>query len=814
MKTISTPHPAPRTPQPATYLLHLLSAFSSPPSALRLCPALRSLPFALCLILVLSPLLPALSQIPQGFNYQAVARDGSGNLIVNQVIPVRITIQSSESGGTIYWQELHSNVTTNIFGLINLVVGTGVRQSASTVNTFNDIDWSQTPKYLKTELDRSGWINIGSSRLWSVPYSMSSGNLAGDLTKLKVSGESVSPDSALFEVMNASGQTVFAVYNEGVRIYVDDGEKGSKGGFAVGSFGDTKASSQEYLRVTGDSTRIYVNNLPDKGSKGGFAVSGFGTEKADAMPFFQIDQRNFFIGHEAGYLNETGVFNTFIGYKAGYSNISGDRNTFLGYFSGYSNTEGSRNIFIGDSSGYYNSTGRFNIFLGHEAGLKNTTGFQNILLGDWAGYANTSGNRNIFIGTTTGMENTTGIANVMIGNAAGRLNTTGSTNIIIGRAAGLNNTTGSDNIFMGHMAGMSSDTSFSNIYIGNHSGYKSNGGEGNVFLGNRTGYENTTGDNNTFLGHEAAHFNTEGFLNTAVGAYSGHNNTTGTSNTFVGTGAGMNNTTGNINVLVGYDAGANSNGTGNVFLGNAAGYHEDGSNKLYIENTPNDSTGALIYGEFENDILHLNAKVRIFGELRIFDASSNLFLGDSAGLANTGIQNTFIGTDAGFSNTSGYRNLFVGFEAGGLNTNGNNNTYIGRTSGRRMGSGSDNTFLGSSTGFYQTSGDRNVYVGRTAGLNNLDGSGNIFIGFGAGTDEAGSDRLYIENSAADQSNALVYGEFDNDYLRLNALTSVRDALILEPKATAPASPTKGMMYFDSNDNKLKVFDGTVWQSCW
>ena len=34
------------------------------------------------------------SQIPQGFNYQAVARDPLGNAIVNYSLPVKITIQS------------------------------------------------------------------------------------------------------------------------------------------------------------------------------------------------------------------------------------------------------------------------------------------------------------------------------------------------------------------------------------------------------------------------------------------------------------------------------------------------------------------------------------------------------------------------------------------------------------------------------------------------------------------------------------------------------------------------------------------------
>ena len=43
---------------------------------------------------------------------------------------------------------------------------------------------------------------------------------------------------------------------------------------------------------------------------------------------------------------------------------------------------------------------------------------------------------------------------------------------------------------------------------------------------------------------------------------------------------------------------------------------------------------------------------------------------------------------------------------------------------------------------------------------------------------------------------------------------ISDVMRLEPRATAPASPAKGDMYFDSTLNKLRVYDGTVWQNCW
>ena len=203
------------------------------------------------------------SQIPQGFNYQAIARDGSGNILPNTPLQAMMYVQSLSTGGIVFWKELHSSITTNDFGLFTLVVGTGTRQTESSVATFDLIDWSVTPKFLKTEIYYSGsWKDMGTHQLMSVPYAMTSGDLAGTVDKLSVKGTTSGLEDALFEVKNKDGQTVFAVYNEGVRIYVSDGAKALKGGFAVGGFGTDKAESTKYLFVGKDSVRVYLDTNP------------------------------------------------------------------------------------------------------------------------------------------------------------------------------------------------------------------------------------------------------------------------------------------------------------------------------------------------------------------------------------------------------------------------------------------------------------------------------------------------------------------------------------------------------------------------
>jgi len=493
------------------------------------------------------------SQIPQGFNYQAIARDASGNPIINILMPVRITIQSDSLGGTICWIEEHSSVTTNGFGLFTLILGKGVRQPGSTVATFNDIDWKVTPKFIKTEINYNGWKNMGSSRLWSVPYSQISGGLSGSLNKLTVKGDFVSADSTLFEVKNNNGQTIFAVYPEGVRIFVDDGiAKGAtKGGFAIGGFGTTKSPSQEYLRVTRDSTRVYVNPLA-KGTKGGFAIGGFGA-KGNLDNFLNLTTENYFIGHQSGSSNTTGLYNTFLGYQSGLSNTLGSNNCFMGKMSGKMNIWGTNNVFIGFESGYNNTgsdaafQGSNNTFIGSNAGHSNTTGWSNVFIGTGAGYKTTEGFRNIFLGVGAGYENIDGSDNIYFGNSAGQYNTSGYGNIFLGVTAGNHNQTGSENIFFGTWSGGFNTSGSNNICLGRQTGMQNNGSD-NVYIGPMAGMYNTVGINNLFLGSSAG--------------------------------------------------GVNSNGSGNVFLGYHAGYNETGSNKLYIANSEVDQP--LIYGDFSS----------------------------------------------------------------------------------------------------------------------------------------------------------------------------------------------------------------------
>ncbi|MBI4648682.1 MAG: hypothetical protein HY738_19380, partial [Bacteroidia bacterium] len=321
--------------------------------------------------------------------------------------------------------------------------------------------------------------------------------------KLEVKGDvPVSSQAPLFEVINSAGDTVFAVYSQGVRVYVADDiaikASGSRSGFAVGGFSITKGITNEYLRVTPDSVRIYIEDtsaVKASGSRGGFAVGGFSqtkgitndlltididstrvyvndstagfgiasTQGGARNDFMKLTTRNYFIGHQSGDSITRGTFggkhNCVFGYQSGKSLKNGESNCFMGYRTGYLTSSGSRNVFIGTETGLKTGTGSENVFIGYQCGTKNTNGIKNIFLGYSAGFNNIGGDImaeegsfNTFIGNEAGNQNTTGGSNTFIGYQSGYQNKTGIHNTYIGRWTGQNND-GSYNVFIGTEAG-------------------------------------------------------------------------------------------------------------------------------------------------------------------------------------------------------------------------------------------------------------------------------------------------------------------------------------------------------------------------
>lgn len=212
-----------------------------------------------------------------------------------------------------------------------------------------------------------------------------------------------------------------------------------------------------------------------------------------------------------------------------------------------------------------------------------------------------------FYGQNAGRVNT-GAYNSFFGSSAGYHNTIGTRNSFFGRSAGHDNQNGADNAFFGCAAGYSNNSGISNCFFGYRAGHKNTTGSANAFFGRSAGELSITGGSNSFFGGSAGYSNS-GSNNSFFGNAAGNMNTTGSANSFFGAQAGDKITTGDYNCLFGYRAGFNNQvGTGNVFLGYRAGYEETGSNRLYIANSQ--TTSPLIYGEFDNKIIHINGGFR------------------------------------------------------------------------------------------------------------------------------------------------------------------------------------------------------------
>lgn len=499
------------------------------------------------------------AQIPQGFNYQSVVRDASGNVLSNANLGLRFTIHEGGATGNILYSETLTSAT-NTLGLFSHVIGS----ATPTQGSFSGINWKSGVKYLQVEIDVTGgnnYVSMGASKLESVPYALSAPDeqtlvwegstktlsiTGGNSVILPISGGSVGPtgpkgDTGVQGLQGAKGATGAAGVKGTTGVTGPTGADGAANAWGLTGNGGTN-STTNFLGTTDNHALVLKVNNIRSGYIGNGAIENviIGYEAGNSIP--NSNSRNVFIGGSVGRTN-TGSLNTAVGNSALWSNTSGVSNIAVGASALFSNSTGNQNVVIGNSAASV-FNGDNIVAIGYRAMLNaNSSSYKSVAIGDSALYNNRA------FGT------------VGVGSMALHKNTTGSYNTSVGYQTLLNNTIGNSNTAIGSNALYSNSTGVSNTAVGSY-----------VLNGNTTGNNNTavgsyalggalvTGESNSAFGLNALLKNTSGNGNSAFGVSSQENNTWGTGNTSVGINSLYSNTIGQGNTAIGFDAGAGASG--------------------------------------------------------------------------------------------------------------------------------------------------------------------------------------------------------------------------------------------------------------
>jgi uncharacterized protein (TIGR02145 family) len=146
-----------------------------------------------------------IAQVPALIPYQAIARDAAGQPLANGALNARFTIHDGSATGVNVWQEMQT-VSTSALGLFTVQLGSSVPLTA--------VNWADGSKFMQVEIDLgSGFVDIGTQQMLSVPYSLRSESAANGYSRVSVNGDSLFFDNGSYVIIpgisrsNAEGYT-------------------------------------------------------------------------------------------------------------------------------------------------------------------------------------------------------------------------------------------------------------------------------------------------------------------------------------------------------------------------------------------------------------------------------------------------------------------------------------------------------------------------------------------------------------------------------------------------------------------------------
>jgi len=226
-----------------------------------------------------------LGQAPEKIDFQAMARDGSGNPLLVQTIGVRISVIQ---GATTVYTERHTPQTDD-YGLFMLHIGDGTPLSGN----FSSIDWSLGNHKVKVEVDPNGgyvYLNMGTSVLTSTPYAFygedADADPGNEFQTLSVVGNDLTISDGNTVTLPGGGSSLWQ--QNGSDIYYDAG--------FVGIGTDTPDGSLHVPFSVGNTTAAFGTNISTWHSGTNLSV---GNPSDDAFMYFgQDDAHKGFIAWE------------------------------------------------------------------------------------------------------------------------------------------------------------------------------------------------------------------------------------------------------------------------------------------------------------------------------------------------------------------------------------------------------------------------------------------------------------------------------------------------------------------------------------
>ena len=387
------------------------------------------------------------------FNYQAIVKDGDGNILKNHQVKLKFSILDQPSDISPVYIEEHI-LTTPADGVINISVGGGTSLDGS----FSSVDWSQNV-YMKEELDSgNGYQDMGTKQFVSVPLAQFANQVNGlrIYENLDTNNQNITPDN----IELGYSQSNLIIKSESIsatNLNITNSVSATEV-ISPYIFADTVTSSNidvftltssQITAETVTTTSIDVYYLLTSSNIIADSISST-TLLANSISSTSLDVYSL---TSTNITADTVTASYFIG--------DGSRLTNMSYGNSVGLDSNGNLLLVDQESNVASSQGNNNIAIGLNAG-KNVNSDANVFIGNHAGNSTTTGRENIAIGANAFQNNTDGRNNTLVGGGVGSNIDGGSYNAIYGDQSGLNVTTSSNLTLIGTGADIASSEQLQN----------------------------------------------------------------------------------------------------------------------------------------------------------------------------------------------------------------------------------------------------------------------------------------------------------------------------------------------------------------